>query len=69
MMLLNYLKAKLNCRKGQGTVEYALATIAVVTIVAIVLIGGGAGGPLGLAITDAFNQVKLAVANCADGTC
>lgn len=63
MMLLNSLVAKLSCRKGQGTVEYALATIAVVLIVAAVLLNSPATSPLGTAITDAFNAVSSAVTN------
>ncbi len=55
------LVSKLKCRKGQGTVEYALITIAVVAIIGTLLIATGAAGPLGTAISDAFTAVSTQV--------
>ena len=54
--------AKLKCRKGQGTVEYALITIAVVAIIGLLLItNSGASNPLSTAISTAFNAVSTQV--------
>lgn len=61
MKFLNALRTKLSCQKGQGTVEYALITIAVVAIIGLTLIATGAAGPLGTAITDAFKAVSAEV--------
>lgn len=53
---LNYLKAVIGDRKGQGMVEYGLivALVAVVVIVALTLMGTN--------LTDLFNQVAGKVA-------
>ena len=63
--LLHSLRAKLRCQKGQGTVEYALITIAVVIIIGAVLVNAAnpATTPLGTAISSAFNAVVTAVNN------
>ena len=57
---LNSLKAKLVCQKGQGTVEYAILTVAVIAILVAVLFTG-ATGPLGAAITSAFTKIATAI--------
>ena len=57
---LNQLRSKLECQKGQGTVEYALITIAVVAIIALI-IGLGDQNPLYTAINNAFGKVSTAV--------
>jgi Flp pilus assembly pilin Flp len=55
------LLKKLTCQKGQGTVEYALVTLAVVLIVAAVLLG--ANPSLKTAITGAFTAASDAITN------
>ena len=65
---MNNLVSKLKCRKGQGTVEYALITIAVVAIIGTLLIANqGASNPLNTAISNAItevtNQVNTALGN------
>lgn len=56
------LVAKLKCRKGQGTIEYAMITVVVIAILGIVFLAGGAN-PLSTAITAAFNKVSTCVTN------
>ena len=56
--LFNSLGSKLKCHKGQGTVEYALVTLAVVLIIAAVL---GANGPFKAAIEGAFGAATTAI--------
>ena len=58
--LLMIAKSKLTCQKGQGTVEYAILTVAVIAVLAAVLFTGAAG-PLGTAITDAFAKISTAI--------
>ncbi len=58
---LNALKAKLVCQKGQGTVEYALVTLAIVLVIAAVLVGTST--PLRVAITGAFTNASAAITN------
>ena len=60
-MKLNHLLAKLKCRKGQGTVEYALVTLAIVLIIGAVLFG--TTNPLKAAIQDSFNRASNAINN------
>ena len=52
--LINSLKMTLKSRKGQGTVEYALVTLAVVLILAAVLFA--TDNPLKQSITDAYQR-------------
>ena len=66
--LLTIAKSKLTCQKGQGTVEYALVTLAVIIIVIAVLGLTGGGGVdttkgLGKAINDTFTSVTTQIAN------
>ena len=61
MKLATILKNKLRCQKGQGAVEYAMATIGVVIVIAAVLFVTGATNPLQTAITDTFEAVSAQV--------
>ncbi len=45
-------------QKGQGTVEYALITLAVVAIIVVVLFSGGG---LSQAIRDAFDRATASI--------
>ena len=54
---------KLRNQRGQGTVEYALLTLAVVIIIGAVLLATPAGSALGTAITNAFTAVSTEVTN------
>ena len=54
------LVAKLKCRKGQGTIEYAMATIVVILVLAAI-VALGANNPLRIAIQDMFQKVSDAV--------
>jgi len=53
----------LRSKKGQGTVEYALVTVAIVGIIAAVMFNNGEPdkSPLGEAIKGAFDEVKVQV--------
>ena len=58
---MNHLIAKLKCRKGQGTIEYAMATLVVIAVlVAIIAL---TDNPLNTAITAAFQKVSDSVSN------
>ena len=59
--LFNSLKATLKSRKGQGTVEYAMVTLAVVLIIAAVLLAPA--NPLSVAIKGAYQAASDAIAN------
>lgn len=62
---LNAFKAKLQSQKGQGTVEYALITLAIVVIITAVLFA--TDNPLKTAITDAFQRAADAINNAGTG--
>ena len=53
------LVAKLKCRKGQGTIEYAMATLVVVAVLLAILIS--TNNPLKDAITQSFEKVAAKV--------
>ena len=57
--LLNSLRATLQSRKGQGTIEYAMATIVVVVVLGLIL--ADPNNPLRGAIETAFNAAAAAV--------
>ena len=64
--LINSLIMKLQSRKGQGTVEYALATLAVVIIIAAVLLPPD--NPLKTAIKSAFEAASTQITNATSTT-
>ncbi len=53
------LVAKLKCRKGQGTIEYAMATLVVIAVLALIL--ANTDNPLKKAIEDSFSKVGAKV--------
>ncbi len=53
------LVAKLKCRKGQGTIEYAMATLVVIAVLALIL--ANTNNPLKTAIENAFTKVDTKV--------
>ena len=57
------LMNKIRSKKGQGTVEYALITLAVVGIIAAVLLV--ANNPLQTAIEGAFDAATAAIDSAA----
>lgn len=59
MKLFNNAIAKLKGQKGQGTVEYALVTLAIVGVLSIVLFA--TDNPLVGAITDAYQNAADAI--------
>ncbi len=50
------LITKLKCRKGQGTIEYAMATLVVIAVLAFIL--ASTNNPLKDAITASFQKVQ-----------
>ena len=48
--------SKLRCRKGQGTIEYAMATIVVIAVLALIL--ANTNNPLKTAIENSFQKVS-----------
>ena len=53
------LVAKLKCRKGQGTIEYAMATLVVIAVLALIL--ANTNNPLKTAIENSFTKVSTKV--------
>ncbi len=53
------LVAKLKCRKGQGTIEYAMATLVVIAVLAAIL--ALTNNPLRTAIENSFTKVSTSV--------
>lgn len=47
--------------KGQGTIEYALIVVAVVTIIGLTLVAADEANPLRAAITAAFEKITDAI--------
>ena len=58
---MKHLIAKLKSCKGQGTIEYAMATIVVIAVLAAII--GLTNNPLKTAIETAFGKVSTAVNN------
>ncbi len=56
---MNWIKSKFLSRKGQGAVEYAMVTLAIVLIIVAVLFTGNTG--LKGAITAAFDRAVLQI--------
>ena len=56
---MNHLDAKLKSRKGQGTIEYAMATLVVIAVLAAII--ALTDNPLKTAITNAFTKVSTSV--------
>lgn len=57
--VFNNIKLKFKSQKGQGTVEYALVTLAIVGVLSVVLFA--TDNPLVSAITDAYENTADAI--------
>ena len=56
------LLKKINNRKGQGVIEYALAVVVMILVVAAI-VALGAGNPLNTAMNTAFTRVNTEIGN------